>query len=157
MFERFFHDFTISPWHYPLLFIETPGDLIWMRYGMFPDLAISNRRSSPSTKPRVEKCAQTLRMESAGKVWEHAWGSLPSRLPVASSPRRALPRLCQAPLIPYFPLSTFPLKKLPGVTSESAGQARQRLMSYSQALLPNPTWGCLRAHCTQCYLQIQSF
>lgn len=48
------------------------------------------------------------------------------------------PRLSQTFPVHHFPLSTFPLKKQPGVTSESAGQATQRLRSYSQASLPNP-------------------
>lgn len=46
-------------------------------------------------------------------------------------PGRAAPRLSQTPLIHHFPLPTFPLKKQPGVTSESAGQASQLLRSYS--------------------------
>lgn len=90
-----------------------------------------------------------------GEFCEHAWEGGGSSWP--PRPGGAAPRLSQTLLIPHFPRSTFPLKKQPGVTSESAGQARQRLRSYSQALLPNPAWGCSRAHCSQCKLQIQLF
>lgn len=78
---------------------------------------------------------QLLRTQSARSVCEQARGTLPPRMPPASSPQRAAPRLSQTLLI-HFPLSTFPLKKRPGVTSESAGQASDVL-------------GAIRRHCCQ--------
>ncbi|KAG7244503.1 hypothetical protein INR49_030155 [Caranx melampygus] len=41
-------------------------------------------------------------------------------------PGGQLPRLCQTFLIPHFPLSTFPLKKQPGVTSLLLAQLRKK-------------------------------
>lgn len=78
---------------------------------------------------------QLLRTQSARSVCEQAQGTLPPKMPPASSPQRAAPRLSQTLLI-HFPLSTFPLKKRPGVTSESAGQASDVL-------------GAIRRHCCQ--------
>ena len=120
------------------------------------DFAMPNWRSWPPTLHTAGWQASTVfthgeRTESFASTRGRGGSSWPPR------PGGAAPRLSQTLLIPHFPRSTFPLKKQPGVTSESAGQARQRLRSYSQALLPNPAWGCSRAHCSQCKSQIQLF
>lgn len=93
-------------------------------------------RPLPICQKRQMRCSCSFYARRAHGEFASRRGepSLP-RCPRPPRPERAAPRLSQTLLI-HLPLSTFPLKKRPGVTSEIAGQASDVL-------------GAIRRHCCQ--------